>query len=104
MADVRVEPSELRTASKKIKAAGDKGDETKLDEIANGADFGHSDAAKAFEELMATWNVAVTKTLKDDADSSADKLNDNAESYERSEQQSQNHFTGPAVSGPGPIY
>ena len=104
MADVRVEPSELRTASGKIKKAVGKGGNTKLDEIANGADFGHGDAAKAFEELMATWNVAVTKTLKDDADSSADKLNDNAESYERSEQQSQNHFIGPAVAGPGPMY
>ncbi|OEV30471.1 hypothetical protein AN219_10775 [Streptomyces nanshensis] len=101
MADVRVEPSELRTASGKIKKAAGKGDDTKLDEIADGADFGHGDAAKAFTELMATWNVAVTRTLKDDAESSADKLNDNAASYERSEQQSQNHFTGPTV---GPTY
>ncbi|QPP07975.1 hypothetical protein G4Z16_17950 [Streptomyces bathyalis] len=104
MTDVRVEPGELRSASGKIKKAVDKGDDAKLDEIANGADFGHGDAAKAFSELMATWNVAVTKTLKDDAESAADKLNDNAASYERSERQSQNHFTGPAAGVPGPIY
>lgn len=104
MADVQVEPSELRSASGKIKKAVGKSGDAKLDEIASGADFGHGDAAKAFSELMATWNVAVTKTLKDDAESAADKLNDNAASYERSEQQSQNHFTGPAVAGPGPIY
>jgi uncharacterized protein YukE len=102
--DVRVEPSELRSASEKIKKAVAKGDGVKLSEISNGADFGHDEAAKAFAELMATWDVAVTKTLKDDGESSADKLNENANSYERSEQQSQNHFTGPAVGVPGPIY
>ena len=104
MADMRVEPSELRSASGKIKKAVGKGDDTKLADIAHGADFGHGDAAKAFSELMATWDVAVTKTLKKDAESSADKLNDNAASYERSEQQSQNHFTGPTVGVPGPLY
>lgn len=105
MSKFDVEPSELRSASKKIKESVGKGDKVKLDELADtGDDFGNGDASKAFSELMATWNVAVTKTLKDDGESASDKLNDNADSYERSEQQSQNHFTGPAVAGPGPVY
>lgn len=104
MTDVKVEPSELRSASKKIKKAVGKSDEVKLDEIGSGADFGHGDAAKAFAELTATWHVAVTKTLKDDAETAAEKLDDNAAKYERSEEQSENHFRGPSIVGPGLFY
>lgn len=105
MGQFDVEPSELRAASKKIKESVGKSDKVKLDELGDSSgDFGHGDAAKEFGQLMATWMEAIKSPMKEDGENSADKLNDNAESYERSEQQSQNHFTGPAVSGPGPIH
>lgn len=105
MGQFDVEPSELRSAAKKIKDSVADSDKVKLDELGKeGDDFGHGDAAKEFEQLMATWMEAIKSPMKEDGEASADKLNDNADSYERSEQQSQDHFTGPAVAGPGPIY
>ncbi|OEU86569.1 hypothetical protein DB35_22915 [Streptomyces abyssalis] len=105
MGQFDVEPSELRAASKKIKDSVDNSDKVKLKELGDASgDFGHADAAAEFSQLMATWTEAIKSPMKEDGENSADKLKENAESYERSEQQSQNHFTGPAAAGPGPIY
>ena len=101
MGQFDVEPSELRSASKKIKDSVGKSDKVKLDELGDSSgDFGHGDAAKEFGRLMATWMEAIKSPMKEDGENSADKLDENAASYEHAEQQSQNHFTGPAVAGP----
>ncbi|MCF1596912.1 WXG100 family type VII secretion target [Streptomyces muensis] len=103
MGQFDVEPSELRSAAKKIKDSVGKSDKVKLDELGKSSgDFGHGDAAKEFGQLMATWTQAVKSPMKEDGENSSAKLDENAESYERSERESQNHFTGPAVTaGPG---
>lgn len=101
MGQFDVEPSELRSASKKIKDSVGKSDKVKLDELGQASgDFGHGDAAKEFGRLMATWMQAVKSPMKEDGENSSAKLDENAASYERSERESQNHFTGPAVAGP----
>ncbi|MFE7270130.1 WXG100 family type VII secretion target [Streptomyces sp. NPDC057623] len=101
MGQFDVEPSELRSASKKIKDSVGRSDKVKLDELADsGDDFGHGDAAGEFGALMATWMEAIKSPMKEDGESSAEKLDENAASYERAERESQNHFTGPAVAGP----
>lgn len=105
MGQLDVETSELRSAAKKIKDSVDKSDSLKLKELGDsGDDFGHGDAAEAFSQLMGTWAEAIKSPLKEDGEQSAEKLKQNAESYDRSEQLSRNHFTGPSVVGPGPIY
>jgi uncharacterized protein YukE len=105
MSQFDVEPAELRAASRKIKDSVGKSDKIKLDELGDATDdFGHGDAAEEFGRLMATWMEAIKSPMKEDGENSADKLDENAESYERSEQQSQNYFTGPRVAGPGLIY
>lgn len=102
MGQFDVEPSELRSAAKKIKDSVGKSDKVKLDELGDSAgDFGHGDAADEFGKLMATWMEAIKSPMKEDGENSADKLDENAASYERAEQDSQHHFTGPAVAGPG---
>ena len=99
MGQFDVEPSELRSAAKKIKDSVGKSDKVKLDELGKASgDFGHGDAAKEFEQLMATWMQAVKSPMKEDGENSSAKLDENAASYERSERESQNHFTGPAVA------
>jgi uncharacterized protein YukE len=99
-----VEPSELRSAAKKIRDSVGKSDKVKLDELGDtSGDFGHGDAAKEFGELMATWMEAIKSPMKEDGENSAEKLDENAASYERAEQRAQNHFTGSAV-GSGPSH
>ncbi|MDF3140111.1 MULTISPECIES: hypothetical protein [unclassified Streptomyces] len=101
MGQFDVEPSELRSASKKIKDSVGRSDKVKLDELGDSSgDFGHGEAAKEFSQLMATWMEAIKSPMKEDGENSAAKLDENAASYERAEQESQNHFTGPAVAGP----
>ncbi|MFI5664152.1 WXG100 family type VII secretion target [Streptomyces sp. NPDC051684] len=87
MTGYSVEPEVLRSAAKKIRDAVSDVDKLHLDELTEKtADFGHSEAELAFEQLMGTWHQALTKTLKDDAEESADKLADTAREYERQEQ------------------
>ncbi|MDO0910898.1 hypothetical protein QQM39_08535 [Streptomyces sp. DT2A-34] len=101
MGQFDVEPSELRSAAKKIKDSAGKSDKVKLDELGDSSgDFGHGDAAKEFGALMATWMEAVKSPMKEDGENSAEKLDENAASYEHSERESRNHFAGPAVAGP----
>lgn len=102
MSQFDVEPSELRSAARKIRDSAGRSDTVKLEELGkSGDDFGHEDAAEEFGLLMATWMEAIKSPMKEDAESSADKLDENATSYERAERLSQNNFTGPAVVGPG---
>jgi uncharacterized protein YukE len=102
MGQFDVEPSELRSAAKKIRDSAGRSDKVKLDELGkSGDDFGHGDAAEEFGVLMTTWTEAIKSPMKEDADNSADKLDENATSYERAERLNQSNLTGPAVFGPG---
>ncbi|MFZ3572403.1 hypothetical protein ACOKM5_36340 [Streptomyces sp. BH097] len=100
MTGYSVEPEVLRSAAKKIRDAVTGADKVHLDKIAEDTpDFGHSAAEVAFDELMATWHQALTKTLKDDGEGSADKLADTALQYERQEQLVHGSF----ATQPGPV-
>ncbi|MFJ9173379.1 hypothetical protein [Streptomyces sp. NPDC102360] len=87
MTGYAVEPEVLRSAAKRIRDAVNGADKVHLDELSEETtDFGHSGAEVAFDALMATWNQALTKTLKDAGEEAADKLADTALAYERQEQ------------------
>lgn len=95
-----VEPSTLRSAAKKITSSVKGVDDVKVGDLGDTAgDFGHDDAAKAYSELMATWNVALKDPLKKDAEASAKKLETTASNYETAENQNDDAFASP-TAGP----
>lgn len=82
-----VDPSTLRSAAKKITNSVKDVEKVKVGELGGHSDsFGHSGAADAFSELMATWDVALKTPLREDADASADKLKDTASNYETTDE------------------
>lgn len=98
-----VEPSELRSAAKKIKDAAGDSDKVKLADVGGSSgEFGHDAAATAFSDLMTTWEKAIAEPLKGDAEGSAGKLEENATSYERAETQSGDYFTQPGFGAHSP--
>ena len=93
-----VDPETLRSAAKKIKDAVKKTDDVKVKELgASPPKFGHGKAEEAYTQLMATWDEALTNTLKKDAEASAEKLESTASHYEAAETEADNSFTSPAV-------
>jgi hypothetical protein len=93
-----VDPQVLRSAAKKITDSVREVDGVKVEDLGESpGDFGHSDAQNAFSELMATWNVALTKTLKEDAEGSAEKLEKTASGYEAAEVFAGDSFAPPAI-------
>ncbi|NLU66524.1 WXG100 family type VII secretion target [Streptomyces sp. HNM0574] len=98
----QVEPSELRSAAKKIKDAAGDSDKVKLGEAKDSVgDFGHDAASTSFSRLMSTWEKAVSEPLKGDAEASAEKLEDTATSYEQAETDSSHYFQPPGGQYPG---
>jgi hypothetical protein len=88
-----VDPDTLRSASKKITDSVKGVDDVKVGNLGeNPGDFGHSEAQDAFSQLMATWNQALTKKLKTDAEASAEKLKSTAANYEAAEARSDGAF------------
>ncbi|THA24209.1 hypothetical protein E4198_05150 [Streptomyces sp. RKND-216] len=93
-----VDPETLRSGAKKITDAVSKADDVKVKELGAAApEFGHEEAQKAYSELMATWDEALTNTLKKDAEASAEKLESTASNYESAETAADNSFTSPAL-------
>ncbi|MFD7297895.1 hypothetical protein ACFV9W_31815 [Streptomyces sp. NPDC059897] len=100
MAGYTVEPGALRAAAKRIRGAVKGVEEVHLDKLADGDfDFGNSDAAHAFSELMATWHQALGKVLKEEGEEAAEKLDDTAGSYEGREDDSAGQFAPSAAGG-----
>lgn len=94
-----VDPDSLRSAAKKITGSVKKVDDVKVKDLGDTpGDFGHDEAAKAYAELMATWDEALTNTLKKDAEASAEKLKSTASNYESAETHADNSF-GPHTAG-----
>ncbi|MGP3770065.1 WXG100 family type VII secretion target [Streptomyces sp. SDT5-1] len=86
MTGYTVEPEALRASAKSIADAVEAVDKVHVDKLAEDApEFGHGDASDAYAELLATWHQALTKTLKDEAEGSADGLKSSADLYEKNE-------------------
>ncbi len=93
MSGYEVDPDTLRSAAKKITNSVKEVDDVKVKDLADtSGDFGHDEAAAAYSQLMATWDEALTNTLKKDAEASAEKLESTASNYESAETESDNSF------------
>lgn len=93
-----VEPQQLRTASDGIGDAIGAADDTNLEDIGKGADFGHDKVSKAVTSFGTTWELA-KQLLQERSADAGQALVDDAGVYEQQEARGQATFD-PAMPQP----
>jgi hypothetical protein len=95
-----VEPQQLRTAADGIGDAISVADDTNLEDIGKGADFGHDKVATAVKSFGTTWELA-KQLLQERSADAGQALVDDATIYEQQEARGQATFD-PAFPQPTP--